>query len=181
MVTDKTSTHGNFNLTHPQTYTSTPLSPVPTSVPMLSISSLITTALAPSDERLPPPTESQDAPVSIPKHCHITPMPVLSSESPLPSTSSPSSGPTSKSVSEPIIVIPEHAIPAEAYPEHLNWPGGGKDYLCHLCTFRHSNLDCILTHVRITSTLQLAVLAVVKDTRMWHLSVNMAEMYILFK
>ena len=40
------------------------------------------------------------------------------------------------------------AIPVEAYPEHLNWPGGSKEYLCHLCTFRHSNLDCILTHIR---------------------------------
>ena len=31
---------------------------------------------------------------------------------------------------------------------HLNRPSGGKEYLCHLCTFRHSNLDCILSHIR---------------------------------
>ena len=62
--------------------------------------------------------------------------------------SSTSSGPSTKLVLYPSVVVPELTIPADAYPEHLNWPGGHKEYLCHLCTFRHSNLDCILTHIR---------------------------------
>ena len=44
--------------------------------------------------------------------------------------------------------LPSSIIPAEVYPEQINRPGGGKDYLCCLCPFRHSNLDSILTHVR---------------------------------
>ena len=77
---------------HPQTYNSTHLAPAPTAVPMLSISSLITTASTPSDEKLPPTRESQDAPVAIPKCCHLTLTPVISSDSPMQSASSPSSG-----------------------------------------------------------------------------------------
>ena len=38
---------------HTQTYTSTLLAPAPTVVPMLGISSQITTASTPSDEKLP--------------------------------------------------------------------------------------------------------------------------------
>ena len=47
-----------------------------------------------------------------------------------------------------MMVVPELLIPAEVYPECLNRPGGGKDFPCCLCQFRHSNLDMILTHVR---------------------------------
>ena len=47
-----------------------------------------------------------------------------------------------------MVVVPELLILVELYPEHLNRPGGGKDYLCCLCLFRHSNLDTILMHVR---------------------------------
>ena len=61
--------------------------------------------------------------------------------------SSTFSGSSTKSVSYPVVVVPKLAIPAEAYPEHLNQPGDTKEYLCHLCTFRHSNLECILTHI----------------------------------
>ena len=132
---------------HPQAYTSTPPAPAPKVVPMLGISSPITTASTPSEEKLPPTTESQDVSVVIPKWCHFTPSPFISSDSPLPPTSSPSSSLPSKSVSYPVIVIPELAIPAEAYPKCLNWPGD-KDYLCLLCSFQHSNLGCILTHIR---------------------------------
>ena len=63
---------------HPQTYTSIPLAPAPAAVPMLSISSQITTASTPSDEKLPTtesqdvPTESQTVPVVIPKCHHLT-------------------------------------------------------------------------------------------------------------
>ena len=56
--------------------------------------------------------------------------------------------PSTGSTSFPVVVVPKLAIPAEVYPEHLNRPGRGKDYLCCLCHFRHSNLDCFLTHIR---------------------------------
>ena len=56
--------------------------------------------------------------------------------------------PISVATAPPVIIMPELAIPAKAYPEQINRPDGGKDYLSHLCLFRHSNLDCILTHVR---------------------------------
>ena len=115
---------------HPQTYTSTPPAPIPMAVPILGISTIST----PSVEKT---TESQDIPVMTPKYHHLTPMLVTSSASPLVSASSPSSSLPSKSASYPVIVIPELAIPVEAYPEHVNWPRG-KDYLCHLCIFEHS-------------------------------------------
>ena len=71
----------------------------------------------------------------------ITPTPVASSSiSALLSST--------RSETFPIVVVSELVIPAEAYPEHLNRPGGGKDYQCHLCPFRHSDLHSILTHVR---------------------------------
>ena len=69
------------------------------------------------------------------QHCCITPT-LLSS---LSSTSS---------VSFPVVAVPKLVVPAEAYLECLNRPGGGKDYLCFLCPFRRSNLDSILTYVK---------------------------------
>ena len=80
---------------HPQTYPSTPPVSALTVVPVLSISSQITTASTPSDGKLPTtesqdvPTESQTVPVAIPKCHHLTLTPVTSSDSPLPSTSWP--------------------------------------------------------------------------------------------
>ena len=112
---------------HPQTYTSTPPVTIPTAVAILGISTVST----PSVEKT---TESQDVPVMTLKHHHLTPMPVTSSASPLPSTSSPTSSLPSKSASYPVIVIAKLAIPVEAYPKCVNWPSS-KDYLCHLCTF----------------------------------------------
>ena len=129
-------------------YTSPPAAPVPTSVSVLGVSNLISTELMPSDESLTTAMKSQDFPVSPPKHHCITPTLVQSSDSPMLLTSSTSSDPSTKSASYPIVVVPDLKIPVEAYPEHLNQPGGGKEYLCYLCTFRHSNLDCILTHAR---------------------------------
>ena len=93
-------------------------------------------------------TESQDVPMSIPKCHHIIPTLVHSSDSPVPSTSSTSYEPSTRLVSYPAVVVPKLTIPAEAYPACLNRPVTGKDDLCCLCSFRCSNLDCILTHVR---------------------------------
>ena len=133
---------------HSQVYTSTPPAPASTSVPVLGVSSLISTESMPHDESLKTATESQDVPMSTPQHHHIIPTPVQLSDSPMPFTSSTSSDPSTKSTSYPVVVVHELTIPAEAYPEHTNWPVGGEEYLCHLCTFRHSKLDCILTHIR---------------------------------
>ena len=92
--------------------------------------------------------ESQDVPMSIPKHHCIIPTVVHSFDSTVLSTSSTSSDLSTRLVSYPVVVVPELTILAKAYPEHINRPGRGKEYLCYLCTFRHSNLDCILTHIR---------------------------------
>ena len=125
---------------HPQTYTYTPLVPILMAVPVLGFS----TISIPSVEKT---TESQDVPfMTLKCHC-LTPMLVTSSASPLPSSSSPSFSLPSKSAPYPVIVIPKLAIPVEAYPECVN-RSGSKDYLCHICTFQHSNLICILTHIR---------------------------------
>ena len=72
------------------------------------------------------------------KHCHIIPTlaPILD----VPLTSSTSS--------YPIAMVLELVILAEAYPECINRPSGDKDYLCHLCSFQHTNYDCMLTHIR---------------------------------
>ena len=74
----------------------------------------------PSDESLTTAMESQDVPVSTPKHHCITPTPVQSSDFPMPFTSFTSSDPPTKSASYPAVVVPELTIPAEAYPEHVN-------------------------------------------------------------
>ena len=55
---------------------------------------------------------------------------------------------TSSTASTPTVIVPKPAIPVDAYPECLNKPGRGKDYLCKMCHFLHSNLDSILTHDR---------------------------------
>ena len=49
-----------------------------------------------------------------------------------------------------IVMVPELVISDEAYPVHVNRPGGGKDYLCYLCSFQHTNYDCMLTHIQKT-------------------------------
>ena len=104
----------------PQVYTSTLPATALTSVPVLGVSSLISTESMPSDESLTTGMESQDVPMSTPKHCHITPTPVWSSDSPMPFTSSTSSDLSTTSASYPVVVVPELAIPAEANPECLN-------------------------------------------------------------
>ena len=82
-------------------------------------------------------SDPQEAPQNVLKHCCIVPVPILD----VPSTSSTSS-------SYPIVMVPELTFPTDAYPECINRPGGGKDYLCCLCSFHHTNYDCMLTHIR---------------------------------
>ena len=75
-----------------------------------------------------------DIPVPVFKCHHISTTSLSPSVSAMPSTSSAMS-PTSSTTSTQIVVVPELAIPADAYPKHLNRPGIGKDYLCQLCHF----------------------------------------------
>ena len=134
---------------HPRSYTSTPPAPPPPSVPVLGISSptpaTVLTMASLSDVVEPVVLETKEAKISdVILHWCITP--TLAGPS---STVSTTSLLASTNISTlPIVVVPELAIPDEAYSECINRPGGGKDYLCHLSPFRHSNLDSILTHVR---------------------------------
>ena len=91
----------------------------------------------PVEESVVKVSEPQDVslPTPIQKHCWISPTPIWSSESPIPSSSSSSSDPSTKSVLYPIIMVPELTIPVEAYHEWLNQPSGGKEYQCQLWHF----------------------------------------------
>ena len=128
---------------HLWAYTSTLPAPPPTSVLVVGVSTTgeIPVVAVPTMESSSGVDESALSKVKISKisndseHHHITPTPL----SPLSSTSS---------VSYPVAVAPELAIPAEAYPNCINRPSWSKDYLCCLCPFKHSNLDSVLTHVR---------------------------------
>ena len=135
------STHVTPAKIHPRSYTSTSPAPPPTSVPVEGISKAIPASSSGVVELAalqPKETTTTD---SVPCLC-VTPTPVELSSSTIVSSSS------TKAETLPIVVVPELLIPAEAYPECLNRPGGGKDYLCCLCLFRNSNLDTSLTHVR---------------------------------
>ena len=126
---------------HPHAYTSTSSAPPPTSVLVVGVSTSSTSSYisvvppvestSNDDEATPPKAKISDDS----KHHCITPMLI-------------SLSPSTSSIFLPAVVVPKLAIPTEAYPEHINRPCGGKDYLCHLHPFRHSNLDSILTRVR---------------------------------
>ena len=92
-----------------------------------------------ADESATMVSDPQEAPQNVPKHHCIIPTPVPTPEG--PSTSSTSS-------SCPIVIVPELAIPTDACHKCINRPDGGKDYHCCLCSFHHTNYDCILTHIR---------------------------------
>ena len=154
---------------HPQAYTSTPPAPIPVVVPVLGLSTIST----PGIEKTEKTTESQDVPV-IPKGCHLTLTLVTYFASSLPSTSSSLSSLPSKSASYPVIVIPELAIPVGTDPECVNQPGG-KDYLCHVCTFWHSDLDCILTHVSKHLNITISCPGCGKRVQMQHHGTNMGR------
>ena len=121
----------------PCVYTSTSSAPPLPAIPIAGFTS--STPEITTDEGATMVPDPQEAPQNIPKHFCIIPTPIPTLEA--PSTSSTSS-------SCPIVVVLELAIPADAYPECINRPGGGKNYLCYLCSFHYTNYDCILTHVR---------------------------------
>ena len=55
--------------------------------------------------------------------------------------------PLGTSTTPPMVVDPELTTPSHAQLEWLNFPSGGKEYQCQLCTFWHSNKDCMFTHL----------------------------------
>ena len=84
------------------------------------------------------PTALEGTDPEVSQHCQILPIHIK--------PSSPSIQLSSEML--PVVVVPDLLILAEVYPEHLNRPGEGKDHLCCLCSFRHSNMDAILMHIR---------------------------------
>ena len=123
---------------HPKFSTNTPPAPPPCLVPVEGIStSSPTQAVAPAslsdivESAVLEPKERKAS--DIVPFRHISPIPVgLSSSASTTSLLVPTSVTTL-----PVVVVPQLAIPAEAEPEWINRPGGGKDYLWHLCPLRH--------------------------------------------
>ena len=128
-----------------QAYTTTPVALSPPAILIVGVTSSLPVESVPVDESEAMVSDPQEVTPSIviPKCCWISLTPIQSPKSP-----KPSSGPSTKSATYPILVVPKLTIPAEAHPKQLNQLGGGKEYQCQLCTFHHSNLNCILTHVR---------------------------------
>ena len=126
---------------HPKMYTWTFPSPHPPSVPIMGMSSTIPEPAVASTSVTPQtmaPTALEGTDPEVSQHHHIIPISI--------EPSSPNIELSSETL--PVMVVPQFPILTEAYPEHLNRQGGGKYYLCHLCWFRHSNLDTILIHIR---------------------------------
>ena len=102
---------------HPGIYTSTPPAPPPSSVLVAGVSTtspkpaVVPTmeSMSSMDESTPPKAKGSKISVEDLPHHHITPTPVGSSSS--SSSSSVSTG------TLPVVVVPELAIPAEAYQE----------------------------------------------------------------
>ena len=115
----------------PKVYTSTPMAPPPSTVPIVGITSSLPIASVSSGGSEATALDSQE----VPKHCCITPTSIQPPESLLLLSSPSCPSPSNKSTSYPNLIVPELAIPTEAQPEWLNQPGGGKEYQCQLCTF----------------------------------------------
>ena len=94
--------------------------------------SVMVTAESKSDEEIPVTSKTSkmkisNIPVPVSKYQSVTTTLMSPSTSATPSTSS--------TVSIPIVVMPKLAILVDAYPEHLNRPGRGKDCLYQMCCF----------------------------------------------
>ena len=95
-----------------------------------------------TDDKPQEVTVTSEGPIANKRRITSTPVEPSTSMSPL--TPKPSSDPVSYSV----VHVPEMTIPDEWYPEHVNLPNASKEYWCQGCSYSHSNLDTILTHVR---------------------------------
>ena len=132
----------------PRIYTSTPPAPLPYSVLLVGVlTTSPTPAVVPTTESSSGVEESASLKAKVSYisddflHQHISPTLVAPSSS----VNSSSSLTFTSVVAFSVVVVPELAIPAEAYLEKSNRPSGGKDYLCCLCLLRNSSLDSILT------------------------------------
>ena len=127
------------NVQPPQVYTSSPSAHPPQTIPIVGVTTPLPkkTLDEKTDRIVTMAPDFQEAPPDS-KMCCIIPTPASILD--VPSISSTSS--------YPIVMVLELVILAEANPEHVNRPGRGKDYLCHLCPFQHTNYDCTLTHIR---------------------------------
>ena len=119
-------------ITAPKAFTHMPPAPPPVVVPILGV----------TDDEPQEVTVTSKGPVT--KKRRITRTPVEPSTSSSPLTPKLSSDPVSYSV----VHVPEMTIPDEWYPECINLPNASKEYQCQGCSYLHSNLDTILTHVR---------------------------------
>ena len=119
-------------ITAAKAFTWMPPAPPPVAVPIVGL----------TDDKLQEVTVTSEGPVA--KKRRIIPTPVETSTSTSPSTPKPSSDPVTYSV----VHVPEMTIPDEWYPECINLPNASKEYWCQGCSYSHSNLDTILTHVR---------------------------------
>ena len=140
----QTSTSAASVQPHPRFFTSTPPTTPPSLVPLVGISSSSQGPVSTytRDVFSLPEMEVAKTSTDLPPW-HIIPT-LVESSSPASTTYSSVSA---SGTAFPIVVVPELAISAETYPKWINRLGG-KDYLCCLCLFRHSNLNCILKHVR---------------------------------
>ena len=120
-----------------------------------------------------PKSKASNASVPVSKCHHVATTLISPSVSTMPLTSS--------IASFPVVVVPELVILAEVCPECLNRPGGGEDYLCHLCHFTHSNLDSILCHVRKHLDVTIGCPVCGRGYQNVASSANMAGMFIIFK
>ena len=120
----------------PHINTTTPMAPPPTYAPMVGLTSSPSTLTLSVVKTIEPPTKC---------HCMVpTLLPSSTKSSPLPAAP-PSPGSSVELFL--MVVIPELAIPPEAMPEQINQLGGMKNYQCWLCTFAHTNRDCMLMHI----------------------------------
>ena len=119
----------------PKVFTSTPMAPPPSTIPIVCITSPFPIASVSSGGSKVTASDSQE----VQKHCCIVPTSIQTPESTSLPSSPPSPGPSNKSTSYPTLIVPELAIPTEAHPKWLNQPGGGKEY---------TDVSCILSAIQ---------------------------------
>ena len=132
----------------PCSFTTTPMSPLPSMVLIMGVTDIPvasrTMAASSGSEGTTPPLYDETTSL---KCCWIFPTPIPQPDMTPRSFSSSCTLPLGPSTPLPTVVVPELSIPSHAQLELLHCPGGGKEYQCQLCTFWHTNKDCMLMHV----------------------------------
>ena len=158
----------------PHVYTSSPSAPPPPTIPIVGVTTSMPekTSDDKTDKSVTTAPGPQEAPQNVSKHDSI--VPTLATTLYIPSTSSTFS-------SYPIAMVSELVILTDAYPEYINRPGGGKDHLCCLCSFHHTNYECMLTHIRKQLNITMDVLAVARVSRMLLHYTSLESRFIRYK